>query len=85
MIEDGGPAFPSSMAVGPMGDIVNSVDFGYRGMSIRHHFACLAMQAMITTMDSAALLHGPSKAKIAEWSYAMADAMLIEGDKGVGK
>ena len=47
----------------------------YEGMTLLDHFAGLAMQACIARGDDC------NRPGIAEWSYAMADAMLKERDK----
>ena len=44
------------------------------GMTLRDYFAAKAMQALITRDDL-------SDEKVANWSYATADAMLAERDK----
>jgi len=71
----GGPAFPTAR--------VNTVDvdeqdgiqaFG-AGMTLRDYFAAKAMQAVIARGDDT------NRPGMAEWSYAMADAMLKARDQ----
>jgi hypothetical protein len=63
LIDNGGPAFPVS------------VHNPYNpGMTLRDHFAGLAMQGFLA--DGAA--PSVSKETISEMAYAMADAMLLE-------
>jgi hypothetical protein len=61
----GGPAFPA-------GERFEGVD-GWQtepGMTLRDYFAAKAMQAVIARGDDT------NRPGMAEWSYAMADAML---------
>ena len=63
-INDGGPAFPAlSEWKAP------------QGMSLRDHFAGLAMQAAATNPKGA---DGFTFEQRAEWAYAQADAMVAE-------
>lgn len=84
-INDGGPAFPSSPTVGPNNTIYRPVDIGCEGMSLRDHFAGLAVVALISephwpgnNQCAAGLwqksLDGP--AMYAAAAYDLADAML---------
>ena len=66
---DGGPAFPTGN---------QSAYNHHRGMSIRDHFAGMAMQALF---DSDAGHDKGEIAMIAQEAYEMADAMLAERDK----
>jgi hypothetical protein len=62
----GGPAFPSGLQ-----EMANdTVDSLHKGMTLRDYFAGKAMQAVIARGDDT------SRPGMAEWSYAMADAML---------
>lgn len=63
--DDGGPAFPSS----------NTPETGYyaEGMSLRDHFAGLAMQAAATNPVGA---DGFTFSERARWAYEQADAMI---------
>ena len=64
---DGGPAFPCADAKG----------FVSEGMSLRDYFAGQAMGGQLADPD------GEIDPKlIARWSYAYADAMLAEREKG---
>ena len=56
----GGPAFPTGTGVTPYNP----------GMTLRDYFAAKAMQAVIARGDDT------NRPGMAEWSYAMADAML---------
>lgn len=67
-IDTGGPAFPFPAYTYPNGEI----NHGEGGMTLRDHFAGLAMQACLARGDDT------NRPGIAEWSYAMADAMLKE-------
>ena len=77
-INDGGPAFPC----GPSGTQITGDD-GHSwwqfpasvGMSLRQHFAGLAMAALIAREDEHIYGHG----RIAGLAYALADAMIAEG------
>ena len=57
----GGPAFPSH---GSMGEVT------HEGMTLRDYFAAKAMASVIARGDDT------NRPGMAEWSYAMADAML---------
>lgn len=50
----------------------NVLQYQEQGMSLRDHFAGLAMQACLARGDDT------NRPGIAEWSYSMADAMLKE-------
>ncbi|GGD11867.1 hypothetical protein [Aureimonas glaciei] len=76
-INDGGPAFPEAVAVGPSGDVYP----GMGGMSLRDWFAGQALPAVAER----ALIHGKEVGDktisemlsgIAGASYDIADAML---------
>ena len=56
------PAFPTTSRNGNFGE----------DMTLRDHFAGLAMQACIARGDDS------NRLGIAEWAYRMADAMLTE-------
>jgi hypothetical protein len=64
--ETGGPAFPHDS---------NWED--RQGMTLRDYFAAKAMQAMLVEPDNVDI----SRAKLAQLSYAMADAMLKEREE----
>jgi len=81
---DGGPAFPSS---------VSDEQFSREGMSLRDHFAGLAMQGEIAGMDQDASLSrnegetwdeamARDVRRRAKFAYQNADAMLAERAKG---
>ncbi len=66
----GGPAFPSNR------DMRNSPDWDYEpGMTLRDYFAAQAMHALLT-IDGTTYFKNRAAA-----AYAMADAMLEEGQK----
>ena len=67
-INDGGPAFPS---VARDGNWQPRCD----GMSLRQHFAGLAMAVLLAREDTFAY----GRAGIAELAYQQADAMIAEG------
>jgi hypothetical protein len=60
----GGPAFPLHAEIRP------ALDTEWCGMTLRDYFAAKAMQAVIARGDDT------NRPGMAEWSYAMADAML---------
>ena len=69
----GGPAFPR--APFEYIDNGNALEWAVReqsGMSLRDYFAAKAMQSVIARGDDT------NRPGMAEWSYAMADAMLKE-------
>ena len=70
-INDGGPAFP----------ITEYGLQGYNGMSLRAHFAGLAMKGIIEACTNANLHHSaqtPDAELIAKWSVEQADAIIAE-------
>lgn len=68
--KDGGPAYPIPS---------DGVSFGtHPGMSLRDHFAGLAMQGLLANQD-ARLMTSTEYARIA---YEHADAMLTERERG---
>ena len=72
---DGGPAFPSTVQEDMDG--YPRYAAGYGGMSLRDYFAGQAMGGQLADPD------GEIDPKlIARWSYAYADAMLAEREKG---
>jgi hypothetical protein len=75
--DNGGPAFPDSVAVGPAGDL-----YGSTGMTLRDYFAAKAMQAMITKSSGQDSTGGKAGVPlIAGYAYEFADAMLAERAK----
>lgn len=72
---DGGPAFPSSIKAELSWDGENR---DHLGMSLRDHFAGLAMQALLSLPENR-----NTYSKDAEESYKTADAMLAERSKKI--
>lgn len=70
---DGGPAFPPSIATTPMGDA-----YSENGMSLRDWFAGQALSGYLADPGC----HGPDQA--AAICYQYADAMIAERSKGNG-
>ena len=73
------PAFPTSVAVGPSGDVYDSheIDHGSGGMSLRDYFAAKAMQSYCLADESKSYEDGwPNMPTLAQDAYRMADAML---------
>lgn len=67
--KDGGP-------VHPLTDSVDGKLVTFKGISLRDHFAGLAMQGMLANG-----VHGLLIKDTAEWAYEQADAMLVEREK----
>jgi hypothetical protein len=63
----GGPAFPTNEQRFPDGEMNQEATYG---MTLRDYFAAKAMQSVIARGDDT------NRPGMAEWSYAMADAML---------
>lgn len=78
MNDPGGSAFPTPDIYHPDGQ----VQYGELGMTLRDYFAAKALQGMITTAASPALL-GMNGAEplIAQAAYKLADAMIAERNK----
>lgn len=69
--ETGGPAFPCEM----LGvDEHGSYRKPYEGMTLRDHFAGLAMQGLVHHFDFGTFRDDPMR--LALWSYDAADAMM---------
>lgn len=76
--DDGGFAFPHSIAVAPSGDVYTSYDSGGRGMSLRDYFAGQALAGMIES-------HGMGESRheyAARDAYKFADAMIAARNDG---
>ena len=75
-IDDGGPAFP---VIPPLDETTGRSCSGYPyawpGMTLRDHFAGLAMQAAATNPKGA---DGFTFEQRAIWAYEQADAMLAQ-------
>ena len=74
VIDTGGSAFPL-----PLG---SSTTAGAEGMTLRDHFAGLAMQGQITGIDGLELGNKKCMAEIGVACYEMADAMLAARSAG---
>lgn len=74
-MNDGGPAFPQYFNVIPE---MRGDTHIWHGMSLRDWFAGMAMSNLCT----AGMYDGKLKpTHIADWSYQIADAMLVEREK----
>jgi hypothetical protein len=73
-IDDGGPAFATPRAFAPDGNDYPS----QRGMSLRDHFAAVALQGLCATLDTYARsgIDQDSATSIAQQAYRLADAMI---------
>ena len=71
-INDGGRAFPEPFLPDGFDGLRLNI---HPGMSLRQHFAGLAMAALIAREDEHIYGHG----RIAGLAYALADAMIAEG------
>ncbi len=72
-VKDGGAAFPRT----PFDDKRTAGGiYGEEGMSLRDYFAAKAMQGMVA--DQTFLNEAPTRQRIAEFAYRMADMMLAE-------
>lgn len=68
---DGGPAFPF------MYDVENESNMvPHTGMSLRDHFAGLAMQGLISATNAEGEWTSPADIQLGERAYRVADAML---------
>jgi hypothetical protein len=74
-INDGGPMHPCTCMEDNGRGYGDKRAVHYSGMSLRQHFAGLAMAALLGREDEHIYGHG----KIAELAYALADAMIAEG------
>jgi hypothetical protein len=72
--DSGGPAFPSSIAVGLSGDLYDTSDFGSEGMSLRDYFAAKAMQGITSVLHQG--IRPCDIDAMARDAYGIADAML---------
>jgi len=72
-IKDGGQAYPCAGLSGlPNDNFINPTE----GMSLRDHFAGLAMQGSCACPDN----NAPPRA-VANWAYEIADAMLAARER----
>lgn len=72
--ETGGPAFPQHGATDVDGDVLTSKQLGGEGLSMRDHFAGLAMQGILSDPDAGLL--DDDLNRYAGIAYRVADAML---------
>jgi hypothetical protein len=78
-MNDGGPAFPGGIEYSTNEGAPDDCFPKFPGMSLRDHFAGLAMQALIPLWwDENDIFDTPA---IADDAYKMADAMLAERAK----
>lgn len=82
-LNNGGPAFPDSVAIGPAGDV-----YGATGMTLRDYFAAKALQGFCANPAvfaannrSGWALVNSDAAGLAEYCGHLADAMLAERAK----
>lgn len=75
---DGGPAFPPSIAVGPAGDVYTSSPDNsvHSGLSVRDWFAGQALIGATLAINDG--LIDTSHAGVARMAYLYADAMIAE-------
>ena len=69
-IDDGGPAFPEPVAIGPSGDAYPA----FSGMTLRDYFPAKIASGMAAFSGTAGVSYGPGD--IAGRSYEIADEML---------
>ena len=72
-IKDGGPAFPCLERGG------NGLDLTHAGMTLRDHFAGLALQGLLSSQQHTEDFSHKCRS---EFAYAQADAMLAAREKG---
>jgi len=71
-IEDGGPAYPSALAIGPSGDVYGSAYYS-DGMSLRDYFAGQALAGLMAKHDCN---NEEGWAWAAHAAFEVSDAML---------
>ena len=89
VIDDGGPAFPASLAYSPEGQahVASEYFANCEGMSLRDWFAGQVLNGIYSSEDSRSMPMDKSKSEReeqftawakadAEWSYRIADAMI---------
>ena len=72
-IPNGGPAFPVSDTVHSTGQ----VQYGFNGMTLRDYFAGQSILGLALQTDTI-------DANVAQWAYALADAMLAARERKGG-
>lgn len=83
-IDDGGPAFPEPVSIGPAGDVYPAIS----GMSKRDWLAGQALPAVIAATSAGQhqplMREGDTHIRfaIARDAYTVADAMLAERERG---
>lgn len=85
-INDGGSAFPvpadAFVDTGSNRGFATSFGLGPQsGMSLRDHFAGVALRSLLSGDTKFRPSESPIGASLAAWSYAIADAMLAERAK----
>ena len=77
MVKDGGPAYPRPPVLVDRDMRHGDYHWMQDGMSLRDHYAGLAMQAMLH-VEAGTLGIAPNATALAAKSYEVADAMLAE-------
>ena len=76
---DGGPAYPVSTSDTENGHQDGHHTWQHPGMSLRDHFAGLAMQSILSVLATG--IRPCEMPKLAADAYFVADAMLVESTK----
>lgn len=77
--DTGGLAFPNPIATNPMGDVYQSWQFGEGGMTLRDHFAGVALAGHLASLAPGSWGNdGALAADAARGAYLVADAMIAE-------
>lgn len=80
-MKDGGPAFPTPIALSPQGDVYYA-DMGTAGgMTLRDYFAAKALTGLLTRAKDENTSHDEYVKLIAEASYNYADALIVQRSK----
>lgn len=87
---DGGPAFPGIAGESGCGNQTRQTNSNgdevwvnhNQGMTMRDHFAALAMQGECAAQSEDYNIGDAAIALVAEKAYKLADAMLLEREKG---
>ena len=86
-MSDGGPAFPTALAVNSEDAVICSHDITdrepfYGGISTRDYFAAAALTGILANVEALRATPPLLHAERAEAAYKAADAMLAEREKG---